>query len=153
MRLLLDTTYFLPLIGISIKDFPHDVIIKIIRKRREVLLSEISIFELLAKGAKYVSLGLLPSAKVSRGIKSLLYDERIIKVSIYDTPIILTSFKLRKILPDYIDCLILSSALNKAEMFVTEDNDIHKLHDNEDFQRIIDRLKPGFKIERIKNLI
>lgn len=153
MRLLLDTTYFLPLVGVSIKGFPHDIIIKLIEEKYIVLISEISIFEILAKGAKYISLGVLSPNRVSRGVKSLLYDERITKISIQDTSIILTSFELRRILHDYIDCLILSSAVNNAEMLVTEDEDIHKLYGDEGFQRIINRLKPGFKIVRIRDLI
>ena len=152
MKLLLDTTYFLPLIGISIKDIPHDIIIRLIEKGYKILLSEISIFEISAKGAKYVSLGRLSPTKVSRGIKALLYDERIVKVPVYETSIISTSFELRRILSDYIDCLILSSAINNAEILVTEDDEIHKIYSREDFKRIINRLNPEFKIKRAKEV-
>ncbi len=153
MKLLLDTTYFLPLIGVSIKDIPYDAIIKLIDKGYKILLSEISIFELIAKGAKYISLGNLSSTRVSRGLRSLLYDERIVKIPIYDTPLLLTSFEIRMMLSDYIDCLILSSAINNADMLITEDIDIHKLSNNEDLQKIINKTNPRFKIKSIKNIL
>jgi len=153
MNLLLDTTYFLPLIGISIKDIPQDAIIKLIERNHRILLSEISLFELLAKGAKYISLGSLSSTRVSKGVRSILYDERIDKIPIYDSSILATSFKLREMLHDYIDCLILSSAIYNADILVTEDSDIYELYDNENFQGIISGLNPRFKVESIKDLI
>ncbi len=36
MKLLLDTTYFLPVIGISVKNLPRDTVIKLIRKRCDI---------------------------------------------------------------------------------------------------------------------
>jgi len=44
----------------------------------------------------------------------------------YDTSVPSTVFKLRKMLDDLIDCLILSSAIDKADALVTEDKDAQK---------------------------
>lgn len=44
MKLLLDTTYLLPAIGISVRELQEDALSK----------SEISIFELPAEGAKHI---------------------------------------------------------------------------------------------------
>jgi len=80
-----------------------------------------------------------------------LYDERIDKIPIYDSSILAIPFKLRGMLNDYIDCLILSSAIYNADILVTENADIYKLSDNENFQGIISGLNPRFKVESIKD--
>jgi len=54
-RLVLDTTYFLPAIGISVKDISTEDISKSLNKGFEIAICDITIFELSAKGAKYVS--------------------------------------------------------------------------------------------------
>jgi len=153
MRLLLDTTYFLPIIGISIKEIPYDSLVRLIKEGYRILLSEVSIFELLAKGAKYISLGLLTPNRVYKGVNSIMYDDRLGKVPIYSSTIILTSFELRRMLNDYIDCLILSSAIERADALVTEDIHIHKLSRDRDFKRIISDINPEFDIKHIRDLI
>ena len=65
----------------------------------------------------------------------------------HETSILLTAFKLRKIIDDFIDCIILSSAINHAEALVTEDEDLHKLSEE------ISSLKPGFKMRRLKEIL
>ena len=112
MRLLLDTTYLLPVIGISVKGLPRDVVIELIKRGHEILISEIILFELSAKGAKYVVLGTLTMERVLRGVRALLYDDRVSRIPAHDTAVLLTAFKLRKVLSDFINCLILSSVIN-----------------------------------------
>jgi len=114
LKLLLDTTYFFPVIGISIKGIQEDAIIKLIKKGYEISLSNITIFELSAKGAKYVATGDIESHRVIRGIRAIVYDEKIEKIPLYDTSILLTSFELRRILEDFLNCLILSLLLISA---------------------------------------
>ncbi|MDL1957647.1 MAG: PIN domain-containing protein [Candidatus Desulfofervidus auxilii] len=153
MKLLLDTTYFLPVIGISVKNILWNTIIELIKGGYQVLISEITFFELSAKGAKYIVAGTLTPERVSKGMRALLYDDRIEKIPIYDTSILLTAFKLRMILNDFIDCLILSSAINRAEVLVTEDKDILEISNKRSFQNIIQISNPKFKIKKLKNII
>ena len=153
MILLLDTTYLLPVIGISIKDIPRDIVIKLIKRDYKVSISEISIFELSAKGAKYIAHESLDAERVVRGIKALLYDDRIDKISIYDLSILSLAFKLRRILDDFIDCLILSSAINQADILITEDNNIHILSNMREFIDLVREINPGFKIMRLKDIL
>ena len=108
MRLLVDTTYLLPAIGISIKELPRDAPIKLVAKGHQISMSDISIFELSAKGAKYIANGMLTPERAMMGIRAIVYDDAIDHISIHDSDILLTSFKLRSILDDFIDCLILS---------------------------------------------
>ena len=49
MKLLLDTTYFLPAVGISVKETPRKRVIKLIREGYEILTSEIAFFEIQLK--------------------------------------------------------------------------------------------------------
>lgn len=52
MRVLLDTTYLLPTVGVAIKEISKDTVIKLLSKNYELSISEITFFELSAKAAK-----------------------------------------------------------------------------------------------------
>jgi len=54
LKLLLDTTYLLPAIGILVKELPENAVIKLLEKGHEIYINEVTIFELAAKGAKHV---------------------------------------------------------------------------------------------------
>ena len=153
MRLLLDTTYLLPAIGISIRGIPKDALIKLIGKGHHISISEITIFELSAKGAKHIVDRTLTAERVSRGIRAIVYDERIEKIPIHDTSILLLAFKLRRLLNDFIDCLILSSAIIRNDILITEDEAIHELWEKREFQELIQTINPEFKTQRVKNVI
>ena len=149
MKLLLDTTYLLPAIGISIKNFPKDALIKLLDKGHQISISDISIFELSAKGAIQITAGALSAERVTRGIRAIVYDEVIETIPIYESPILLTAFKLRRMLSDFIDCLILSSAINQCDALITEDNDIQNLKKNKDFNEFLRTTIPKFKIQTL----
>jgi len=153
VRLLLDTTYLLPVIGISVKGLPRNAVIELIKRGHEILISEITLFELSAKGAKYVVLGTLTVERVLRGVRALLYDDRVSKIPAHDTAVLLTAFKLRKVLSDFIDCLILSSAINRADVLVTEDKNILGLLNVKEFQELVQGLNPVFKVRRLKEVL
>ncbi len=153
MKLLLDTTYFLPVIGISVKNLPRDAVIKLIKKGYDISMCEVTLFELSAKGAKYIVAGALAPERVSRGIKALLYDDKVEKIPIYDNSIPLTAFKLRRILNDFIDCLVLSSAINRANVLITEDENIREVFGEKEFRNIIQVLNPKFKIKKLKEIL
>ena len=147
MKLLLDTTYLLPAIGISVKDLNEKAILNLADKGHELFISEVSLFELSAKGAKYVVEGRLSPARVCRGINAIIYDERIKITRMHESSILLTAFRLRKLIDDFIDCIILSSAINHAEVLVTEDEELHKLSEE------ISSIRPGFKVRRLKEIL
>ena len=114
MKLLLDTTYLLPAIGISVKELPKDAPIRLIQKGNRISICDISIFELSAKGAKYVSAGTLPPERVTRGIRAIVYNEGIETIPTYESTLLFTVFKIRSMLNDFIDCLILSAAIGRV---------------------------------------
>ena len=153
MRLLLDTTYLLPAIGISVRNLPENALIKLIERKYRIFISDITIFELSAIGAKYIATERLTAERVSRGIKAIVHDDRITRVPIEDSSVLLTAFKLRKILDDFIDCLILSSAINQSDVLVTEDKRILDLEGRRVFTEIIQTINPKFNIRTLINIL
>ncbi len=153
MKLLLDTTYFLPTIGITIKGLPKEAPIKLMEEGYEVFISDISIFELSAKGGKYIATGILPPERAIKGIKSIVYEDSITKIPIHENKLLFTAFKLRGILKDFVDCLILSSAMNKCDMLITEDKDIQNLKKDKNLNKLLATINPEFKIQRLAEML
>jgi PIN domain nuclease of toxin-antitoxin system len=143
----------LPAIGLSIKDMQKDALITLIAKKHQIAMSQITIFELSAKGAKYVKEGQLSPERVTRGISAIIYNDAIETIPMHDTTILQTSFKLRNMLNDFIDCLILSSAMNYSEAIITEDNEIQGLKKNFEFQNLVRDQNPNFKILKLAEII
>jgi PIN domain nuclease of toxin-antitoxin system len=150
LKLLLDTTYFLPAIGISIKELPNDVPIKLIAKGHQISMSDISLFELSAKAAKHIANNTLKPERATRGIKAMTHDDNIETIPATTDPKILhTAFKLRNTLNDFIDCLITSAAINQCDTLITEDPDIHNLKKTKELNTILTTTNPKFKIQKL----
>jgi len=149
----LDTTYLLPAVGISIKDFPKDALVRLMQKGHQISISDISIFELSANGAKHVFAGTLSAERVTRGIRAIIYDDRITVIPMHDSSVLLMAFKLRRLLNDFIDCLILSSAVNRCDAILTEDNDIQNLKRNKEFAGFVTTVNPKFKIQTLTDML
>jgi len=147
LRLLLDTTYLLPAIGISVQELSRDVLIRLLQKGYQILISDISVLEMAANGAKHVSLGALPAERVTRGIRAIVYNEAIETIPIHESALLLTAFKLRSMLNDFIDCLIVSAAINRCDILLTEDDDIQELKKNKEFNELRAAINPEFKIQ------
>ncbi len=152
MKVLVDTTYLLPAIGVSVKEVPDDALVKLMNKGYEVYISTVSLFELVAKGAKYVSRGALSAEEVVRGVLALAYDERLKKVSFLDSDALLLSMKLRKLVKDFVDCMLLASAITSCNAFLTEDELLLELRDKDEFRGVIDPWNPGFSILSFKEI-
>ena len=153
MKILLDTTYFLSTIGVSIKEMQKDALLTLMAKKHQIAMSQITVFELSATGAKYIKESQLSPERVTRGINAIIYNDDIETIPIHDATILQTSFKLRNMLNDFIDCLILSSAMNRSEAVITEDNEIQSLKKNTQFNNLVADLNPGFKILRLTEII
>jgi len=148
LRIQLDTTYLLPAIGISVKGIPEDAALKLTQEGHQISISDITIFELSAIGAKYIATGKLSAERISRGIRAIVHDDGIEKIPIHDSSVLLTAFRLRRSLNDFMDCIILSSALNHCDLLSTEDRDIQNLVEKGATGIILD-LNPDFKIRRL----
>ena len=153
MKLLLDTTYFLPAIGVSIKELSKDAPIKLLAKGHHISVSHITLFELSAKGAKYVNNGMLLPESVAEGIRAIVHDDEIETIPIHDSKLLLTSFNLKNALTDFIDCLIVSSAINYCDAIITEDNDIQNLTKNRKLGDFMAAANPNFKIQMLSDIL
>jgi len=153
LKLLVDTTYLLPAIGISVKGIPSDGAIRLIQEGHEIYASAVSIFELSAKGAKHIFERRLSGERVARGIRAIVHDGTITMIPIHDSALLLTAFKLRSMLSDFIDCLILASAMNQCDAVITEDKDIKDLESSTEFDSLKAGTNPEFKIQRLAETV
>jgi len=142
--LIIDTTYLLPLARIGVKT---DLLKAAVEGRigREVSLQNlkvnlISLFELQAKAAK---LG-VPPRDVIEAINVILGSFQVIPF--YKAEIVETAHKLRETLADYIDCVIVATAITLGEDLISEDQVI--LSHKEELER-----KYGIRIRNYQNLL
>lgn len=152
MNILLDTTYLMPAIGIAVKGIPPDLLKTIRAKGHTTSISELSLFELAAKGAKHVSSKQLPQERVLKGIQAVEMDDHLRKESVYDSDRLTLSFKLREIMNDYLDCAILSTAVYVCDALLTEDSLIHRTAQDQSFSKILKEINPDFKLISHTNL-
>jgi len=73
-------------------------------------------------------------------------DPDIIKIPYFTTQILNVSFRLRETLGDYIDCLILSTAVNESDVLMTEDDILLNFTDDEVNRALLHSLNPDFRI-------
>ncbi len=124
--MILDTPYLLPLARIEIDtDLLRDIAEGKTKIRFEdITISQISIFEMQAKAAR---LG-IPPHYVIEAVQAI---EKAFRIEPFNRPqIIETSFNLRKEINDYIDCIILATAITLKEDLITEDTLILKQKQN-----------------------
>jgi PIN domain nuclease of toxin-antitoxin system len=111
---ILDTTYLLPLVGVAVK---NDLLRAIVEGRvkgitlDDLAVSQISLFEIQAKSVKLR----IPVERV-RAITSTLEV-----IPLYGKPVIKYSFELYELLGDYVDSVIVATAISTRKAFITED--------------------------------
>lgn len=82
------------------------------------------LFELAAKGAKYVAAGKLRKERVLRGLRAVRGDESLGNIAYEEPRLLAFALDIRPVVADYIDCLIFSSAVLHADALVTEDQEL-----------------------------
>ncbi len=120
--MILDSTYFLPLAGI---DVSTDLLVAVVENRAkigldEVGLSSVSILELQAKARKLD----IPPERVTKAVRAILGTFRVFPF--YSEEVIRGAHSLRSILHDYLDAVIVATAIAAGEDLATEDSSIHK---------------------------
>jgi predicted nucleic acid-binding protein len=118
--LILDTTYLLPLARIQIDTdlLRASAERKANLKLEEITVNIISIFELQAKAAKLM----VPAEFVVEAVKAI---NMAFKVEPFSRPeIVEIAYELTKMMPDYIDCVIVGTAAVLKDNLVTEDSRI-----------------------------
>jgi predicted nuclease of predicted toxin-antitoxin system len=56
-------------------------------------------------------------------------------------------------LNDFIDCLILSAAINRCDTLLTEDKDMQDLKKNKEFNELRMTINPKFKIQSLTETV
>lgn len=128
MRVLFDSSYFFPLIKIKVEKSSPEILTLIHQKESlELQFSSITLFELSARGARMIKAGKLTSNDVIDGINALVSWKNISSVDPWNGEVQRLAFDFRLDYPDYIDCLIVASAIIHSNVFVSEDITLKKL--------------------------
>jgi PIN domain nuclease of toxin-antitoxin system len=115
---ILDTTYLLPLVGVAVK---NDLLRAIVEGRVKgitldnLAISQISLFEIQAKSVKLR----VPVERVIRAIRAITSTLEVIPF--YSKLVIKYSFELYELLGDYIDSVIVATAISTRKPLITED--------------------------------
>jgi PIN domain nuclease of toxin-antitoxin system len=115
---ILDTIYLLPLVGVAVK---NDLLRAIVDGRVKgitldnLAISQISLFEIQAKSVKLR----IPVERVIKAIRAITSTLEVIPF--YSKPVIKYSFELYELLGDYVDSVIVATAISTRKALITED--------------------------------
>ena len=125
MKVLLDTTYLLPAVGIEV-DLSEDSLEKLFSSDHSFIINELSLFELFGKASRHISGDEKAKDRFYTGMKSILSSKIDIKpVFTLDTlPVVREVHERIKDLPD---CPIVATAMVYSDVMLTEAKDIPKL--------------------------
>ncbi|MHA1721995.1 MAG: hypothetical protein ACTSXW_02860 [Candidatus Baldrarchaeia archaeon] len=139
-KILLDTTYILPLLGVEI-EIPNlrEKIISL-AKNFKPMLNSLSILEAKWKTLKFAKKEPSILESFSEGLLFLTRGEvfEIIPFYTYEADLIATT--LYKYHKDYIDCSILASAYINADIFITEEKN--------KMQKLLEQIPPNYNTYR-----
>ncbi|MFW9915157.1 MAG: hypothetical protein ACFFGZ_06055 [Candidatus Thorarchaeota archaeon] len=153
MKVFLDSSYFFPLIGVREASIDQQFIPRLVRTNQlHFYYSTITLFEISAKGAKLIRDNKLSETNVVDGLNSIRNWEEMRSVDPWLGEIQRLSFYFRRDHKDFIDCLILASAVVQANIFVTEDQQLRELADSA-WKKAISDLNPKFRIYNSSEMI
>ena len=128
MKILIDTSYFLPLIKITIEGISDRILLDVLlQSKNNLFYSDLSLFELTAKAFKYINKeNQISIQDLMNGLDAIQNDSRLVYISWKGNPIIIElAANLRKIHKDTIDCLIFATAICNCDCIVTMDRDFY----------------------------
>lgn len=124
MKILIDTSYFLPLIKIGVETIPNKLLIDILAKSTNTYFySNLTLFELTAKGLKLSSKeNKITPQDIRIGIDTIQNDARLTELSFTNNPLVIElASHLKKMHDDTIDCLIFATAICTCDCIITMD--------------------------------
>lgn len=140
-RILLDTTYMFSAVGVRVGERYDHALAKAQDAGHETWISDISLFELLAEGAKLVKAGKLTEGRLMAGVRSITADDTVTKTSAYGEEVAAVSVGLRRFHNDFVDCLIIASAMEGCDALVSEDD----FANNEALLKFVRERRPAFR--------
>ncbi len=126
MRILLDTTYVLPFVGIEVKGAAsQDDVSGLIRSGNGISINQVSIFELLGKARPLILRDEKARQRVTEGLKAILGSGELVIYPVLDERTMPFAMDLMADgMRDIPDVPIAASALAYADMLLTEGRDI-----------------------------
>ena len=152
MKILFDSSYFMPLIRVEVNNWSSEQLYHYVKDHssvHEFYYSELSLFEIAAKGTKIaLNNSELTPKDIQIGIDSLQNYDEFSQTPLFSHPYIFDLAHLcRKIHNDFIDCLIFSSAVCYTECFSTYDHTfINKIINSKAILNKIKEINPKFMI-------
>ena len=122
-KILLDTTYILPIFGIDVAIPDLKEKLSLWSKQNNLYINSLSILEAKWKVLKLAKK--VPSLLefFSEGLFYLTHGSKFEIIPFYSYEVDYIATELHKFHKDYIDCSILSSAIINSEIFITEEKD------------------------------
>jgi len=125
MKIFLDSSFFFPFIKIGVKDVSQEDLLRLINNNSfEISRSELTMFEISAKGWKYVRDEIITQDDLIDGINTISDLENIHPISFCHSPVQILAGFFRLEHQDFMDCLILASAIINSDNFITCDRDL-----------------------------
>lgn len=145
-KVFLDSSFFFPLIGIEIRACPKTAILELFGNVNiQIFRSELVIFELSAKGTKLINASKLEMNDLIEGINIIHFHPKIQVIPIFYSEIQILSSIFRKNHSDFIDCLVLASAVYYSDLLLTMDANL-KEKTNRFWQNSLDKIQKDFKV-------
>jgi PIN domain nuclease of toxin-antitoxin system len=127
MKFFLDSSFFFPFIQIEVPDCSQEKLLQIFTRPDLVFCrSELSIFEISAKGRNYVQNESITTQDLIDGINAIEYLPNIEVIPIYHSQIISLALFFSETHSDFIDCLLLASAVNFTDVFISLDETLQQ---------------------------
>jgi PIN domain nuclease of toxin-antitoxin system len=143
MKVLCDTSYLLPLIKLSIEELPDDLLWELLKEsKHEYFYSELSIFEITAKGFKFILKETnITLQDIISGLDALKNNSQLKTLSWSDNPLIIElASKFKAFHKDTIDCIVFSTAICTCDCIITMDHTFYDIisKDNKLLSEILD---------------
>ena len=153
MRVLLDTTYLLPAIGVAVSGVASDVVLRLRDRGHRTLASVVSVLEVAAKGGKLLADGRLDRGRLARGLGVILRDAELDVIPMNREDVLLAAADLRRVHRDFLDCVLLATAAAESDVFLTEDDRLLDLANDDEIRRIAPPAAERFSAKRAAKLL
>ena len=137
MKILVDTTYLLPAVGVAVSGVSADVVLRVRERGHRAYASSVSVLEVAAKGGKLVARGTLGRRRLLRGLRAIAADPELEIVPFEREEILAGAIDLRAIHRDFLDCLLLATAAEVCDAFLTEDRVLLQVARGEAFRKTV----------------
>jgi predicted nucleic acid-binding protein len=125
MNFFFDTTFFIPFINIGVQGIPSERLIQVFQEKKfTILRSSLVLFEVSAKGTKYYNQNIITFEELTQGLATISHLANVEVIPFHYPEIMSFATFFHKEHSDFIDCLILASAIITADYLVTLDESL-----------------------------